>query len=113
MLKSRNSYVRERAKALLVEWTKVDVILVGFGDRKISVMKTVKTATGLGLKETKDLVESVPAKIKERVSKHDAENLRKALQESGGSVLLLERVLKITFGVWRGVWTSGRSWPGM
>lgn len=68
------------------EKTAFDVVLKGFGDNKIGVIKAVRQATGLGLKEAKELVESVPKAIKEGVSKADAEELQKALQEAGAEV---------------------------
>jgi large subunit ribosomal protein L7/L12 len=68
------------------EQTEFDVILTGFGDKKIGVIKAVRGLTGLGLKEAKDLVEALPAKIKEAVSKQDAEKARAELVESGGTV---------------------------
>ena len=68
------------------EKTEFDVVLEGFGDKKIGVIKVVRAATSLGLKEAKDLVESVPAKIKEGISKEDAEKLKKELEEAGGTV---------------------------
>jgi len=68
------------------EKTEFDVILEGFGDKKIGVIKVVRAATGLGLKEAKDLVEGLPAKIKEGLSKADAEKLKKELEEAGGTV---------------------------
>ncbi len=68
------------------EKTEFDVILTGFGDAKIGVIKAVRTHTGLGLKEAKDLVEGVPGKIKEGISKEDAEKIKKDLEEAGGSV---------------------------
>lgn len=72
--------------AAAVEKTEFDVVLEGFGDKKIGVIKVVRAATGLGLKEAKDLVEGVPAKIKEGISKEDAEKLKKELEEAGGTV---------------------------
>jgi large subunit ribosomal protein L7/L12 len=72
--------------AAAVEKTEFDVILEGFGDKKIGVIKVVRAATSLGLKEAKDLVEGVPAKIKEGLSKEDAEKLKKELEEAGGTV---------------------------
>jgi large subunit ribosomal protein L7/L12 len=63
-----------------------DVILEGFGDKKIGVIKEVRALTGLGLKEAKDLVEGVPSKIKEGISKADAEKLKKELEEAGATV---------------------------
>ena len=74
------------AAAAAAEKTEFDVILESFGDKKIGVIKVVRAATALGLKEAKDLVESVPAKIKEGLSKEDAEKLKKELEEAGGTV---------------------------
>ncbi len=68
------------------EQTAFDVILTGFGDKKIGVIKEVRAATGLGLKEAKELVEGVPGKVKEGVSKEEAEELKKKLEEAGASV---------------------------
>jgi large subunit ribosomal protein L7/L12 len=68
------------------EKTEFDVILEGFGEKKIGVIKVVRAATALGLKEAKDLVEGLPAKIKEAISKEDAEKLKKELEEAGGTV---------------------------
>ncbi|WP_201533515.1 50S ribosomal protein L7/L12 [Psychrobacter ciconiae] len=65
-----------------------DVILAGFGDKKVGVIKAVREATGLGLKEAKDLVESAPAPIKEGASKAEAEELKKKLEEAGATVEL-------------------------
>ena len=64
------------------EKTEFDVILKGIGGNKVAVIKAVRGATGLGLKEAKDLVESAPAALKEGVSKDDAEALKKALEEA-------------------------------
>jgi large subunit ribosomal protein L7/L12 len=72
--------------AAVAEKTEFDVVLEGFGDKKIGVIKVVRAATSLGLKEAKDLVESVPAKIKEGLSKEDAEKLKKEIEEAGGTV---------------------------
>ncbi len=69
-----------------VEQTEFDVVLTGFGDKKIAVIKVVRSATGLGLKEAKTRVEDVPGKIKEGVSKEDAEKLKAELEEAGASV---------------------------
>ncbi|HQU42981.1 MAG TPA: 50S ribosomal protein L7/L12 [Pirellulales bacterium] len=69
-----------------VEKTEFDVVLEAFGDKKIGVIKVVRAATGLGLKEAKDLVEAVPSKIKEGISKEDAEKLKKELEEAGATV---------------------------
>ena len=72
--------------AAVAEKTEFDVVLEGFGDKKIGVIKVVRAATALGLKEAKDLVEAVPAKIKEGLSKEDAEKLKKEIEEAGGTV---------------------------
>ena len=74
------------AGAAAVEQTEFTVMLEGFGDNKISVIKVVRQATGLGLKEAKDLVEGVPSKIKEGLSKADAEKLKAELVGSGATV---------------------------
>jgi large subunit ribosomal protein L7/L12 len=66
--------------------TEFDVILEGFGDKKIGVIKVVRAATSLGLKEAKDLVEGVPTKVKEGISKEDADKLKKELEEAGATV---------------------------
>ncbi|MBF0131844.1 MAG: 50S ribosomal protein L7/L12 [Magnetococcales bacterium] len=68
------------------EKTEFDVILADAGDKKIHVIKAVRTITGLGLKEAKDLVEGAPKPVKEGVSKEDAEKFRKELEESGAKV---------------------------
>ncbi|HBO43550.1 MAG TPA: 50S ribosomal protein L7/L12 [Planctomycetaceae bacterium] len=68
------------------EKTEFDVVLEGFGDKKIGVIKVVRAVTGLGLKEAKDLVEGVPAKVKEGLSKADAEKLKTELEEAGATV---------------------------
>jgi large subunit ribosomal protein L7/L12 len=68
--------------------TDFDVMLEGFGDKKIGVIKVVRAITGLGLKEAKDLVEGVPSKVKEGVSKEEAEKLKKELEEAGATVSL-------------------------
>ncbi|GIK15324.1 MAG: 50S ribosomal protein L7/L12 [Planctomycetota bacterium] len=65
-----------------------NVILAGFGDNKINVIKAVRTITGLGLKEAKDLVEGVPKPLKEGVSKEDAEKIKKEIESAGGAVKL-------------------------
>ncbi|MCO6544633.1 MAG: 50S ribosomal protein L7/L12 [Gilliamella sp.] len=70
------------------EKTEFDVILKDVGANKVAVIKAVRGATGLGLKEAKDLVESAPATVKEGVSKADADELKKALEESGAVVEL-------------------------
>ena len=66
--------------------TEFDVILTGFGDNKINVIKVVRSATGLGLKEAKDLVESAPATVKEGVSKDDSAKFKKELEAAGATV---------------------------
>ena len=66
--------------------TEFDVVLDGFGDNKIAVIKVVRQATGLGLKEAKDLVEGVPSKIKEGLSDADAKKLKAELEASGATV---------------------------
>lgn len=65
--------------------TEFDVVLEGFGDNKISVIKVVRQATGLGLKEAKDLVEGVPSKIKEALSDADAKKLKTELEAAGAT----------------------------
>jgi large subunit ribosomal protein L7/L12 len=65
--------------------TEFDVVLEGFGDNKISVIKVVRQATGLGLKEAKDLVEGIPSKIKEGLSDADAKKLKKELEDAGAT----------------------------
>ena len=68
------------------EKTEFDVVLDAFGDNKIGVIKVVRAATGLGLKEAKDMVEAAPSKVKEGISKADAEKLKKELEEAGAKV---------------------------
>lgn len=68
------------------EQTEFDVVLTSFGDKKVGVIKAVREATGLGLKEAKDLVESAPAPIKEGVEKAEAEELKAKIEEAGGTV---------------------------
>ena len=68
------------------EKTSFDVILAEVGGAKLQVVKAVKEACGLGLKEAKDLVDAAPAKIKEGLSKEEAENLKKAIEEAGAKV---------------------------
>ena len=70
------------------EKTEFDVILAGAGDNKINVIKAVRTLTGLGLKEAKDLVEAAPKPVKEGVSKDEADAAKAALEEAGASVEL-------------------------
>ncbi len=68
------------------EQTEFDVVMTSFGEKKVAVIKAVRGATGLGLKEAKDLVESAPHAIKEGVEKAEAEELKKTLEEAGASV---------------------------
>jgi len=70
------------------EKTEFDVVLTSFGGNKVSVIKAVRTITGLGLKEAKDAVEGVPSTIKEAASKDDAEEVKKQLEEAGATVEL-------------------------
>ncbi len=76
------------AAAAVEEQTEFNVMLTGFGDKKVGVIKAVREATGLGLKEAKDLVESAPAAVKEGVSKAEAEELKKKIEEAGGTAEL-------------------------
>jgi large subunit ribosomal protein L7/L12 len=68
--------------------TEFDVVLEAFGANKINVIKVVRAATGLGLKEAKDLVEGAPKEVKTGLSKEDAEKLKKELEEAGATVKL-------------------------
>jgi large subunit ribosomal protein L7/L12 len=68
------------------EKTEFDVILENAGEKKINVIKVVREITSLGLKEAKDLVESAPAKVKEAVSKQEAEDMKKKFEEAGAKV---------------------------
>ena len=68
------------------EKTEFDVILTGVGDKKIQVIKVVRSVTNLGLKEAKELVDGAPNKVKEGVSKEDAENIKNQLEEAGAIV---------------------------
>jgi large subunit ribosomal protein L7/L12 len=70
------------------EKTDFDVVLESFGDNKIAVIKVVRAATSLGLKEAKEMVEGAPSKVKEGISKADAEKLQKELEEAGAKVSL-------------------------
>ncbi len=76
------------AAAAAEEKTEFDVVLTGFGENKVAVIKAVRGATGLGLKEAKDLVEGVPAPLKEGIGKDEAEALKKDLEEAGATVEL-------------------------
>ncbi len=74
------------AAAPAEEKTEFTVILAKAGDKKINVIKEIRTITGLGLKEAKDLVEGAPKTVKEGVSKEEAEKIRKVLEENGATV---------------------------
>ena len=80
--------VAAEASAVVEEKTEFDVVLTSFGDKKVAVIKAVRTITALGLKEAKDLVESAPAPIKEGTPKAEADDLKKQLEEAGASVEL-------------------------
>ena len=75
-------------EAVAEEKTEFDVIMKSFGSNKVAVIKVVRAATGLGLKEAKDLVEGAPKPVKEGASKEDAETLKKQLEEAGAEVEL-------------------------
>jgi large subunit ribosomal protein L7/L12 len=68
------------------EKTEFDVVMTSFGDNKVNVIKVIRAVTGLGLKEAKDMVEGVPATVKEGVSKAEAEDVKKQLVEAGATV---------------------------
>jgi large subunit ribosomal protein L7/L12 len=72
------------AAAAAEEKTEFDVVLTSFGDKKIQIIKEVRAITGLGLKEAKDLVEGVPAPLKEGISKDDAQKIKAQIEEAGG-----------------------------
>jgi large subunit ribosomal protein L7/L12 len=72
--------------AVAEEQTEFNVILVAAGEKKVEVIKVVRAATGLGLKEAKDVVDGAPKAVKEGVSKADAEALKKQLEEAGAKV---------------------------
>ena len=76
------------AGAAAAEKDEFDVVLAGFGDKKVGVIKAVRAITGLGLKEAKDMVESAPTTVKEGASKTEAEELKKQLEEAGATVEL-------------------------
>jgi len=80
--------VAAEASAAAEEKTEFNVVLTSFGDKKVAVIKAVRTISGLGLKEAKDLVESAPAPIKEGATKAEADDLKKQLEEAGASVEL-------------------------
>ncbi len=74
------------AAAPAEEQTEFTVVLAKTGDKKINVIKEIRTITGLGLKEAKDLVEGAPKTVKEGISKDEAEKIRKVLEENGAAV---------------------------
>ena len=76
------------AAAVEEEQTEFDVVLTGPGEKKIQVIKVVRAATGLGLKEAKALVDEAPNPVKEAISKEDAEALKTQIEEAGGTVEL-------------------------
>ena len=76
------------AAAAEAEKSEYDVVMTSFGDKKLDVIKVVREITGMGLKDAKDLVEGVPSKVKEGVSKSDAEEIQKKLQEAGATAEL-------------------------
>lgn len=76
------------AGAAVAEQTEFDVVLTSAGDKKVNVIKVVRELTGLGLKESKELVDSAPSVVKEKVSKDDAEAAKTKLEEAGASVEL-------------------------
>ena len=80
--------VAAEASAPAEEKTAFNVVLTRFGDKKVDVIKAIRTITALGLKEAKDLVESSPAPIKEGIPKAEADDLKKQLEEAGASVEL-------------------------
>jgi large subunit ribosomal protein L7/L12 len=76
------------APAAVEEKTEFNVVLSVIGDKKVNVIKAVRTVTGLGLKEAKDLVDGAPSSVKEGVSKAEAEEIKKQLEEAGATVEL-------------------------
>lgn len=76
------------AGAAAAEQTEFDVVLTSAGDKKVNVIKVVRELTGLGLKESKELVDGAPSVVKEKVSKEDAEAAKTKLEEAGASVEL-------------------------
>ena len=76
----------EPAESAAEEQTEFDVVLASFGEKKVGVIKAVRAMSGLGLKEAKDLVESAPTPVREGVSKDEAEEAKKKLEEAGATV---------------------------
>ena len=74
------------AAEAVAEKTEFDVILTGFGEKKVNVIKEVRAITSLGLKEAKDLVEAAPKPVKEGVNKEEADKIKKQLEEAGATV---------------------------
>lgn len=74
------------AAAAVEEQTEFDVIMTSFGENKVGVIKVIRTITGMGLKEAKDLVEAVPSTVKEATTKDDAASIKKQLEEAGAKV---------------------------
>ena len=74
------------AAAAAEEQTEFDVIMTGFGENKVNVIKVIRVITGMGLKEAKDLVEGVPSTVKEGTTKDDAASIKKQLEEAGAKV---------------------------
>ncbi len=85
MMAALSSEGGEGAPAEKTEW---DVVLTGFGDKKLNVVKVVKNMTGATLMDAKKMVESAPVAIKEKVSKEEADKIKAELEEAGGSVEL-------------------------
>ncbi len=75
-------------EAAAVEKDEFDVVMTSFGDNKVKVIKAVRGVTGLGLKESKEMVEGVPSTVKEAASKEEAEQIKKELEEAGATVEL-------------------------
>jgi large subunit ribosomal protein L7/L12 len=74
------------AAAAAEEQTEFNVVMTSFGENKVNVIKVIRAVTGLGLKEAKDMVEGVPATVKEAISKDDAAAIKKQLEEAGAKV---------------------------
>ncbi|MEC7368191.1 MAG: 50S ribosomal protein L7/L12 [Pseudomonadota bacterium] len=74
--------------AAVEEQDEFEVVLTSFGEKKVNAIKVVRSVTGLGLKEAKELVDSVPSTVKEGASKDEAEDIKKQLEEAGASVEL-------------------------
>ena len=72
--------------AAAVEKTEFNVVMTAFGDNKVGVIKVIRAITGLGLKEAKDMVEGVPSTVKEGISKKEADDIKKQLEEAGAKV---------------------------